>query len=179
MYIDSSLFLITRRRAPRRKIVEIAELFVNNNRRSIGSFQPRRNSVLAKALPRSRKSRVSDSPSGLLEHSVDVPSEGEEGTRVHHSRAFLLGGRAHVQGRYLAIVWARRGVRDRARVLIGGGLPALEVHTWKEIWPNGETPAAINRGIRWEENACFVVILIGKGVEIWRIFRKDRDGLSG
>lgn len=97
MYIDSSLFLVTRRRAPRRKIVEIAELFVNNNRRSIGSFQPRRNSVLAKALPRSRKSRVSDSPSGLLEHSVNVPSEGEEGTRVHYSRALLLGGRAHVQ----------------------------------------------------------------------------------
>lgn len=44
-------------------------------------------------------------------------------------------------------VGAPRPLRDRARVLIGGGLPALVPDTWKEIWPNGETPAAINRGI--------------------------------
>lgn len=113
-------------------------------------MQPRRNSVLAKAFPRSRKSRVSsDSPSGLLERSVNVPPrEGEGGyTCPPLACTFARWSQLRVGPISRDCVGAPRPLRDRARVLIGGGLPALVPDTWKEIWPNGETPAAINRGI--------------------------------
>lgn len=99
------------------------------------SFLPRRNSVLVISRPASwsRKSRVSDSPSGLL--AVVNVTLGGSCTRVHlpvRSRWYTLS---------TAVVWVCY-VRDYTRVLIATALGVIRGRKFRQT----EIPVPINLG---------------------------------